>query len=186
MGRDDEITRVVVEAVDENEERERGDIVTLSTGVRLKVKPVPKHFIFDVTSRLKRPKPPIMLIEGKGREQENPDDPDYQEELEQWVADVANAGNNVAILRGSEIDHIPDEVIGPDSEDWKSEMELLEIPMIENERARYLSWVKAIAAPLDEDIFLLLEEIGRLTGVAESDVAQAVERFRRLTTRETD
>lgn len=185
MGRDDETTRTVVEGL---EEIERGecDTVTLSTSVVLKIKPVPKFFIFDVTARITKPKPPLVFIENKGREEENPDDPDYQEALEKWVINVASAGNDVALLRGSEIESIPERIPGPDSEDWKNEMEVLGLPMIKNARARYLTWVKAIAAPLDRDINLLLGEIGRLTGVSEKDVEDAVARFRRLASREAD
>ena len=185
MGRDDETTRAVVEGL---EEVERGecDTVTLSTGVVLKIKPVPKFFIFDVTARIKKPKPPLVFIESKGRDEENPDDPDYQEALEKWVMNVANAGNEVALLRGSEVESIPEGVPGPDSKDWKNEMEVLGLPMIKNSRARYLTWVKAIAAPLDRDINNLLGEIGRLTGVSEADVEDAVARFRGIATRESD
>ena len=185
MGRDDEITRKVVEGLEEIEQGER-DTVALSTGVVLKIKPVPKFFIFDVTARIEKPKPPFVFIESKGREEENPDDPDYQEALEKWIMDVANAGNDVALLRGSEIESVPKGVPGPDDKEWINEMEVYGLPMIDNPTARYLSWVKAIAAPLDRDIELLLGEIGRLTGVSEADVEDAVARFRRLTTRKAD
>ena len=185
MGRDDEITRTVVKGLEESE-RGECDEVTLSTGVILKIKPVPKFFIFSVTSRITKPKPPFVFNESKGREEENPDDPDYHEALEKWANDVANAGNDVAILRGSEIKSIPEGIPGPNSEEWKNEMEVFGLPMIDNPVARYLEWVKAIAAPLDRDINLLLGEIGRLTGVSEADVEDAVARFRRLTTREAN
>jgi len=185
MGRDDETTRTVVEGL---EEVERGecDTVTLSTGVVLKIKPFPRTFIFAVTGRIKKPKPPLVFIESKGREEENPDDPDYQEALEKWAVDVANAGNDVALLRGCEIESIPEGLPGPDSKEWKNEMEVYGLPMIKNPVARYLSWLKAIAAPLERDIILLLGEIGRLTGVSEADVEDAVALFRRLATRTTD
>lgn len=185
MGRDDETTRTVVEGL---EEVERGecDTVTLSTGVVLKVKPFPRLFIFAVTARIKKPKVPVVFIESKGREEENPDDPDYQEELKDWIVDVANAGNDVAFVRGSEIESIPEGIPGPNDEEWINEMEVFGLPMIENPVARYLAWIKAIAAPLDSDITLLLGEIGRLTGVSEEDVEDAVEQFRRLATRKAD
>ena len=65
-------------------------------------------------------------------------------------------------------------------------MEALDLPMIDNSRVRYLAWVKGMAAPLDADVTLLMEEIGRLTGVTEADVADAVDRFRRLAGRDSD
>jgi hypothetical protein len=60
------------------------------------------------------------------------------------------------------------------------------MPLVDNPRSRYLAWVKGVAAPLDEDINLLLEALGRLTGVAESDVLDAVEKFRRTAERRKD
>lgn len=184
----DEAVRNVVEGIEEEENRERDEeaIVTLSTGVKLKIKPIPKNFIYAVTSRFEHPKVPTYLNESKGREEPNPDDPDYQDDVEQYIASVANASNDVALLRGTEILELPKGFPGPDSKKWKEEMEALDLPMIDNSRARYLNWIKGMAAPLDRDIVLLMEEIGRLTGVTEADVTDAVERFRRLAGRDSD
>ena len=187
MNRDEQITKAV-----EAEERavsisENGrPQILLSSGVILNLTSVPKTFIYEATRAFKRPKVPVYLNEAKGREEENPGDPDYLEALEMYAADAANAATDVALLRGTSIQEIPDDVIGPDSEEWIQEMEVLGLPMRDNPRARYMTWIKAIAAPLDNDINDLLEEVGRLTGVSESDVADAVERFRRITKRSED
>lgn len=160
--------------------------ILLSSGVILNLTSVPKTFIYEATRAFKRPKIPTYLNEEKGREEENPGDPDYLEALEMYAADVANAATDVALLRGTSIQEIPDDVMEPDSEEWIQEMEVLGLPMRDNPRARYMTWIKAIAAPLDKDINGLLEEVGRLTGVSESDVADAVDRFRRNTARSKD
>lgn len=181
--RDERITKVV-EAEERASISENGrPQILLSSGVILNLTSVPKTFIYEATRAFKRPKIPTYLNEEKGREEENPGDPDYLEALEMYAADVANAATDVALLRGTSIQEIPDDVIGPDSEEWIQEMEVLGLPMRDNPRARYMTWIKAIAAPLDNDINGLLEEVGRLTGVSESDVADAVERFRRITAR---
>ena len=186
--RNEEKTRKIVEGVEEAEKRERDilDSVTLSTGVELKLKPVPKHFIFQVTSKFKLPKVPTTFNKTKGRDEENPDDPDYQEAVEQYLIDIANATTDVCFLRGTEIAKIPKEIPKPNSQEWISEMEVLGMPMIDNKRARYLAWIKGIAAPSDADITILMEEIGRQTGVSEADTEEAVKRFQRLTSRGTD
>lgn len=160
--------------------------ILLSSGVVLNLTSVPKTFIYEATKAFKRPKIPTYLNEDKGRREENPNDPDYLEAVEMYAADIANAATDVAFLRGTTIQEIPDDVMGPDSKEWIQEMEVLGLPMRDNPRARYLTWVKAIAAPLDNDINDLLEEVGRLTGVSESDVAEAVDRFRRDTARSKD
>lgn len=178
----EEYTRNVVEGAEEVGERD--DIVTLSSGVQLKVKEVPKHFIFTVTSKFEKPKVPWADI--GGMQKENPNDPDYLADLERWVADTANAGNDIALLLGTELVEVPNDVMKHGSKEFKEMMEYFELPMLKNKNAIYLNWIKAIAAPTDADITLLLGEIGRLTGVAEADVAQAVDRFRSIAVRDPD
>ncbi len=180
----------VVDAVEAGEETEKKNangraIVDLSTGVRLKIRPVPRHFLYEVSRRFVRPKPPMVDL-GKGRLEENPGDPDYAEALERYLGDVATAGTDAALLFGTEIDHIPEDVIGPNSDDFIEQMEILGLERLDSEKARYLYWVKSTAAPLTNDINTLLEELGRLSGVAESDVEDAVTRFRSVTSRGED
>ncbi len=188
--RDDENIDKVVDAVEAGEEEEARNengraIVELSTGVKLKIRPVPRHFMYEVTRRFVRPKPP-MIDMGKGRLEENPGDPEYADALERYLSDTANAATDVALLRGTEIDFIPKDVPKPNSKIFLEEMELLGMPMLDSARARYLYWVKYMAAPTSEDINGLLGELGRLTGVAESDVEDAVSRFRSVTARGED
>ena len=189
--RDKENIDNVVDAVEAGEATEQKSengrfVVELSTGVKLKIRPVPRHFMYEVTRRFIRPKPPIIFIEDKGREEENPGDPEYAEALERFLSDIANAATDVALLRGTEIEHIPDGIPKPDSKVFREEMELFGMPMLDSSRARYLYWIKSIAAPTSEDINDLLGELGRLTGVAESDVEDAVNRFRSVTARGED
>lgn len=181
---DDRVEKVVeaVEALEGSEEFLLGEL-TLSSGVRLKLKPVSKHFIYGVTATFEPPSVPLVHIDGKKRPIENPDDPDYQEAVDAWIADVANASTDVVLLRGTEIIEKPDHIMGPDDPEWIEEMIVLNVPMHDNRRARYLFWLKAVAAPADDDIRNLMEALGRLTGVAESDVADAIDRFRSLAVR---
>ena len=188
--RDSENIDKVVDAVEAGEETEKKNangraIVDLSTGVSLKIRPVPRHFLYEVSRRFVRPKPPMVDL-GKGRLEENPGDPDYAEALERYLGDVATAGTDAALLFGTEIDHIPENVLGPDDKEFIEQMEILGLERLDSEKARYLYWVKSVAAPLTNDINTLLEELGRLSGVAESDVEDAVSRFRSVTTRGED
>ena len=187
--RDEDIDKVV-DAVEAGEETEKKNangraIVDLSTGVSLKIRPVPRHFLYEVSRRFVRPKPPMVDV-GKGRLEENPGDPDYAEALERYLGDVATAGTDAALLFGTDIDHIPEGFPGPDSQEFIEQMEILGLERLDSEKARYLYWVKSIAAPLTNDINTLLEELGRLSGVAESDVEDAVARFRSVTSRGED
>ncbi len=55
------------------------DIITLSTGVRGRIRPVPAGLIDEVVSRIPDPEVPRQFIEDKGREELNPFDPAYIE-----------------------------------------------------------------------------------------------------------
>ncbi len=161
--------------------------VKLSTGVILNIRPVPRHFIYEVTRRFVRPEPPVVYVESKGREEENAGDPDYAAALEAYIADIANAATDTALILGTSIKKIPTkDVPDQDSEDFLQIMDVLGITDLENPKARYLYWIKSIAAPTTGDINELLGEIGRLTGVSESDTEDAVRRFRSLAPRGED
>lgn len=160
--------------------------VEFSSGVVLELRPVPKNFIYQVTAQFKPPEVPRVWLEKKQRHEENPNDPRYVAQMEMYAIEVANAATDASILRGSKVKSIPDGVPTPDDKEWAEEMELLGLPLVKSSRARYLAWVKGIACPLDNDILSLLEALGRLTGVAESDVLDAVRKFRRSAERGTD
>lgn len=174
-----------VMALEESEDFQK-DEITLSSGLRLRLKTVPKHFIYGVTKDIPAPRVPLVKIEGKKRPIENPDDPDYKEAVEEWIVVTANAATDVALLRGTEILELPEDMIGPDSTTWIEELEVLGLPMRDNARARYLYWIKAVAVPETSDLSALMEALGRLTGVTEDDVADAVERFRGIAARPSD
>ena len=179
MSREKDLSEKVANAVNEveNEEREGSNIFTLSSGVKIRLKPVNQFFIFQVMSKFKPPKIPVVFNEQKGRDEENPNDPDYLEAIEQYDADRAQAGNDVCLLRGIDILEVPKGVVDHNSKQWKEEMEIVGI-QTKNERLRYLSWLKAIAMPTHEELNIVLEGIGRLTGVTEASVAAAADGFR--------
>lgn len=179
MSREKDLSEKVADVVNEVEDEERNDdnIITLSSGVKIRLKPVNQHFIFQVMSKFKPPKVPVIHDKKKGRDEENPNDPDYQNALEQYVADQAQAGNDTCLLRGIDVVETPKGFMKHDSAQWKEEMEILGIPT-DSERLCYLSWLKAIAIPTHEELNTVLEGIGRLTGVTEADIASAAEGFR--------
>jgi hypothetical protein len=188
MKSDSDPTAEVVAAVMALEESEdfQKDEIALSSGLRLRLKTVPKHFIYGVTKDIPAPDVPLVYVDGKKRPIENPDDPDYKEALDKWIVVTANAATDVALLRGTEILDLPDGMISPDSTEWVEELEVLGLPMRDNSRARYLYWIKAVGVPEEEDLMALMEALGRLTGVTEDDVADAVERFRGIAERPSD
>ena len=57
--------------------------------------------------------------------------------------------NNYLLLRGTEVLHVPDDVLRHDSDEWREEMDIIGIGS-ENRRACYIEWIKMIAAPQNQ------------------------------------
>lgn len=168
----------VLEGIDSVSGDDGLDTITLSTGVVLKLKPVSKWLIKSVNNQFEQPEVPTQYIKDLGKEVENPSHPKYKEAMERYMVEIGNATTDVCILRGTELLEKPDDVIGHESEECALEMKTLGFKDTENLRSRYLYWVKYIAAPLDNDMNRLMGALGRLTGIAEADVLEAVARFR--------
>jgi hypothetical protein len=59
------------------------DIVTLSTGIRVKLHPVSSALVDDLKSVIPYPEVPIVHIEDKDRDEENPNDPTYLKQVKE-------------------------------------------------------------------------------------------------------
>src|SRR3972149_2069430 len=92
------------------------DTVVLSTGVKIRIKPIAAMLLADILAELEKQKPkvPVVLIESKGRTEENPADPDYIRSLEAFEARTASAFNDVMIVEGTELISAPKTLGGPD------------------------------------------------------------------------
>lgn len=164
-------TVVAVEAAQAPED----NTIKLSTGVVLQGKQAPPLTLVKVLAAFPRPKPPIWKDPKMGREMENPDDPDYIEQVKNWKIESSNATLNALILLGTELVSKPKKMPGPDSDEWLEEYGLLGMPIHPtNKTWRYLAWITFKAALTREDLDLIKEVVGRLSGVPEKAVAAAV------------
>lgn len=178
----------VIEEIDAKVEN--SDLIRLSTGVVLRGQKVSSTLLIEVTASSTRPKPPTFFNKQMGREMENLDDPDYIERVQAYKYKMAGSMVTIMILKGTQIVSVPTGMEGPDlvkkkkrgkdsTEEfewpqWLVEYELLDLPMRpENPHWRYLTWVKAVAAPADEDLKLIQEVVGRLSGIRNADVEAA-------------
>jgi hypothetical protein len=85
---------------------------------------------------------------------------------------------DIMIAEGTEINSMPKGFPGPDDETWLARMKFYGRP-VNDQFQRYLMWVKYVAAPnQDTDYKLIMDQVGRLSGAREEDVAEAVESFR--------
>lgn len=154
-------------------------VVTLSTGVVVRVRPVASLIISDIARAIPEPKIPRVYIETKAREEENPNDPGYLKALVDRETAQAMAVNDAFLLMGTEVVSAPPDLWALDSDDWIDRLALIGIAKPEGPHARYLAWMKYIAAPLQTDIVALLHGVGRLSAVTEDDVQAVADGFRR-------
>jgi len=154
--------------------------IIVSTGVKFGTRDVPVAAFRDLQKRLNRGRPhvPIVLIEDKGREEENPDDPDYQEKLKEWNEYTEMKLMDFVLMTGTTPLEIPDNIRSIESESWAEECRYLGIDIAVDGGVRYVQWLKYIACPKPQDIEQLMLGAARGLGVTEKDVADAAAMFR--------
>ena len=102
-------------------EQRGDDVVTLSTGIRVRFKSVNPATIADIISRIQEPAVPMWLNEKKGREEPNPMDPSYLRAIERIDEQRGAAMMDALALFGLElVDGVPDD------DEWLKELRLME------------------------------------------------------------
>lgn len=163
------------------------ETVTLSTGIVLRLRPVPPRILADAATRVPKPEVPVVFITSRERNEANPDDPAYQAALAEWTRNTTDASFKLGLILGTAVEHIPDGYYPPESDDWINEIEAAfavdgrESPVRrEPEKARYLDWLLYHALGNDEDQFVLTSAMWSATLVTQEALAAAIESFRRL------
>lgn len=164
----------------ENESVDKlADEFTSKNGIIFKIKKVPNMLIADANRKIVFPRVPTVFIEDKGREEENPNDPDYMRDLREAQTRQGMMGVNTYISFGTEVKHIPEGMVDYLSQEWSEDIEEitgLEIP--KKGKGRYCAWVKYYALD-DEDMTDLNIQIARFSGsIPERDVTDAEDSFR--------
>jgi hypothetical protein len=152
--------------------------ISLSTGIILKPVRVPNMIFPEIMSRFEQPKVPRVFVEDLGREEENPSDPDYISATNTYQVNLSKAIVDTMIILGTEVHSIPEGMDDEAGSKWLKKLKVLNINPGDDEVLRYLYWVKFYAAPSEEDIQKIMEGVGQLTGVSETEVKEAVSQFR--------
>jgi hypothetical protein len=153
----------------------------LENGVRLRIKRVPPLLIQTTGSKLKRPTPPIVYIEEKGREEENPMSPSYLAAVEDYEFELGTLIINTLLMMGTELIECPNSFPGPADSGWVEPIEFLlgEGIVPENKpKVRYLLWLKYVALSTNDEIQDVARAVYRRVGVTEEDVSRAIDKFR--------
>lgn len=165
--------------VEEAEEPARE--VILSNGVTLHLRPVPPFLIRDRAVQIERPRPPVVMIEGKGREEENPNSPEYAAALDKYEADTIQAGLDIMLHVGVVSYDLPEGFDGPDGEQWVEVVRsvgVLPEGAFEDTNKRRVAWLRLWALATSSDIELVTDTIGKLSGISNREVKKATESFR--------
>src|SRR3989304_9016297 len=98
-------TAIAIEAAVKvmEEQSEKLDSVVLSNGIRLRCKPVPILTARYVYTAIKKPEPPTVYDEEKGRSEVWEGDPTYQDELVRWQEKVGETSLNVMMILGAKV-----------------------------------------------------------------------------------
>ena len=167
--------------------RPRSDIVSLSNGIVLKLKPVPPFLARQAVISLQRPKPPVVFLEDKGREEENPNDPEYQRAIQEYEARQIELGLNVMLLVGTAVETVPKGCYGPDDDEWLEDLAIVGIEVdVERPRARYLAWLRYYALQSASDIALVTQALATGVGLTEEEVQATADSFRSRAERRAD
>src|SRR3990167_3147458 len=156
-----------------------GDVITLSNGIKLRCKPVPQMIMRQIFLSHKKPEPPIIHNEEKGRNEPWEGDPLYQQQLEDWEMQLGEVTLNVAFSVGTSIEKVPKGMYKPDDDGWFETLEAAGMEIKRNSpAARYLSWLRLYAAVAIEDAALISAAVAAKSGVTEKDVETSLQSFR--------
>lgn len=166
----DETKNAIVEVARERSEDENLDgIVTLSTGVQVKVHAVAASLIDQVSAKIHDPEPPMWYNEDKGREEPNYADPRYQRGLAEAERKRGIAAMDALIMFGFEL------VDGlPENDKWIRQLKMLGVDIdIEDPLELEFAYKKYIASSTKD-----LNLVTAKSGISAEDVAAAEKSFR--------
>jgi hypothetical protein len=153
--------------------------VTLPNGVKLKLSKSPPFALQQAVANLDPPKIPIWKSP-KGRDEENPNDPDYVKALLHYQGQTGQAALNALLLFGVEVIFVPKGMQRIEDTTWSEELAFLDMPVPDDpeSRVRKLMWLKVVAIDTEEFLEEVSNKLFALQGLSEEDIAAAIDTFR--------
>ncbi len=133
--------------------------------------------IQDLSKTDPPPKVPTVWIEDKGRDEPNPNDPDYRQSYAVWAANASKRMFRVMVFTGTSVNSVPEGMLRHDEEAFAEYVVALQIGKPETKYDLYLIWVESVAAKDKDDLRLLTERLAQMAGLSAEDVAEAVNSF---------
>jgi hypothetical protein len=144
-------------------------------GVNVRLVAVPVGLIQDAQSRLKIPKVPTFFNDSKGREEENPVDPDYLMKVDKYNEDRGIAALDTMLMFGIEIDGLPENDSWLKKIKWLHKRGTLDLSAVDFDDEIDLEFLfkKYVVGTRD-----VITDISKIAGVGREAIAQAKAGFR--------
>jgi hypothetical protein len=170
----------VVEIIEDVEREEavkepESDLITLSNGVVLEAVGVPPLLAQKIEAKFKYPRVPKTFNEDKGRDEENPLDPNYLAQCEEIDEQKNMALIDLLVGLGTRIKTMSSSVPKLEETEWREEIAFYlqeEIPT--SPKAAYLYWVKYVLVAETADLQQIARKVTRKMGVSEGAVGNAL------------
>ena len=142
--------------------------------------------VVEAARRVRPPKVPVVYIESKDREEENPNDPTYQQDFMEYKYHQGKIVVDVYLAFGSQLLEVGRGVHPVESTEWSEDLKIVGVEVPETGRARYLAWATFYALT-DDDAVEMQNRIGQLNGIVlNAEVDQATDTFRDTEERPAD
>lgn len=172
------IAATVLDRVSEEGYAVHDGLFYASNGLVLQLRRVSRFVLVDAARKMKPPPVPSVYLADKEREEENPEDPTYLQEMQDFEYERGMLTITTMLALGCEVHTMPEGMVPPDDDDWFAVLEALQITVIpNNKRLRFAAWLKYVG--LDDILLMkLITEIQRYSGLTlEADVGEAEKSF---------
>lgn len=175
---DDEVMQLVHQA---EAGMDDDGVVTFSSGVKVETKPIPTGIAmaFQKMWSAKRPHVPRVWIDELNDYEENPDNEQYQLDMDAWKNDFHVAQFQLSATLGvGNIINIPKGIPAPEDDSWLETYKMLGLAVPRTPAERKLAWINTHAIVTAGDMLALQLAVVKQTEVSEEEVTQQVEKFR--------
>ena len=162
--------------------------ITLENGAVLAIRKPAAMLLSNVMLQLQKtdpvPEPPMVFIEDKGREEENPNDPKYKAAMMTWNANSVVRMFNALSVASLSIKDLND-TYDPEGDEFADFLEAVMIDRAPGKAGRFIQWLNSYAL-VKAEARQLTTWMMRLAGVGEEDVAEATKFLESDTERPAD
>lgn len=172
MNYEDKIQQVIEETNSDDVDK---NIITLDSGVKLALKPVPLLRVQALVDKFKYPPVPEVYDPDKDRTYKNPFDPVYQEMRQAVDMERTWAVVDAVLAFGTRLHSKPDDVPAVEDDTWIEELTIIGMEVnTTSALVRYLMWAKYVAIVSVNDLQAVTKQFGLNMGVSEEQIAETM------------